>query len=73
MDSEHAFAYDDVEAIVKTALATTLDSCTFEDDKADSLTNGIIESCLKGLQGQQRPFKFLGECPDERGGKGERP
>ena len=61
-DSDLTFAFEEVEGIVKSALTSTLDSCAFEDDKADAITNSVIDSCLKGLQGLQRPFKFAGAC-----------
>ena len=60
MDTELAFAYEDVEAIVKGSLATTLEMFAFDEEKADAYTNGVIDSVLKGLQALQRPFKYAG-------------
>jgi len=44
------------------ALKATLKDSTFQADKVNVWTNQIIEHCLKGLQQQQKKFKYVVTC-----------
>jgi hypothetical protein len=41
-------------------LQATLSEVQYDAEKVDSWTNAVIDSCLKGLQGLGKPFKYIG-------------
>lgn len=61
-NDEEVLDIEGVEAVLKTALSGTLSGdVAYDEDKSDGLSASIVDSCLKGLQGLGRPFKFVGE------------
>jgi hypothetical protein len=60
MDAE--FVPEDVEAVIKGALQSSLSEAVYDDAKADALAAVAIDAALKGLQGLGRPFKYAGAC-----------
>eukprot|EP01029_Cantina_marsupialis_P029402 TRINITY_DN780264_c0_g1_i1.p1 TRINITY_DN780264_c0_g1~~TRINITY_DN780264_c0_g1_i1.p1 ORF type:complete len:120 (-),score=20.02 TRINITY_DN780264_c0_g1_i1:184-543(-) len=59
---EQEFIVEDIEQIVKVSIEQTLSNCSYNQKKVDDWTNLVIENCLKGLQGLNRPFKYIVSC-----------
>jgi len=56
------FLVEDVEAIIKGALQSTLADVAYDHDKVGAWTTAVIDSSLKGLQALGKPFKYVVTC-----------
>lgn len=58
-DEAAEFSVEDVEAIVRTAIHSTLNEHDYNGKKVEDWTNAIVNICLKELQALNRPFKYI--------------
>ncbi len=57
---EHAeFSVEDAELIVRAAIVNVLNDQYWNTKKVNEWTNTIITNCLRDLQAQERPFKYI--------------
>jgi len=61
-DEAAEFSPEDVEAIVRTAIVSTLNQSNYNSKKVNEWTNAIVTECLKKLQELARPFKYIITC-----------
>mmetsp|Transcript_5980 Transcript_5980/g.8209 ORF Transcript_5980/g.8209 Transcript_5980/m.8209 type:complete len:121 (+) Transcript_5980:74-436(+) len=61
-DDAAEFSHEDVEQTVKTAIQSCLNEVMYNPKKVDDWTNAIVDSCVKELQSQNRPFKYVVTC-----------
>ena len=61
-DEAAEFSTEDVEAIVRNAIHTTLNQHAYNSKKVNEWTNAIVTICLKELQALARPFKYIITC-----------
>lgn len=60
MSGEDEFVLEDVETIIKQALQATLSADTvYDPEKVNAWTNTMVEQSLRGLLGQNKPFKYV--------------
>lgn len=60
MSGEDEFVLEDVETIIKQALQATFSADTvYDPEKVNSWTNTMVEQSLRGLLGQNKPFKYV--------------
>ncbi len=62
-DDAAEFIQEDVENIVRNAIAATLnDSTQYNAKKVNEWNNSIVTACLRDLQQLSRPFKYIITC-----------
>jgi dynein light chain Tctex-type 1 len=61
-DDAAEFSLEEVEAVVRQAIHGTLNEQKYNGKKINEWTNNIVTSCLKDLQAQQKPFKYVITC-----------
>ena len=60
MSGDDEFVVEDVETIIKQALQGTFSADTvYDPEKVNAWTNTMVEQSLRGLQGQNKPFKYV--------------
>jgi dynein light chain Tctex-type 1 len=59
IEMHEEFRNEDVEAIVKGAIGSTLGDVMYDHSKVNDWSNTIINSALKGLQSLNRPSKYV--------------
>ena len=60
MSGEDEFVLEDVETIIKQALQATFSADTvYDPEKVNAWTNTMVEQSLRGLLGQNKPFKYV--------------
>lgn len=62
MDDAAEFSEEDVEAIVRSAIHNSLNEHSYNPKKVNEWTNIVVTNCLKDLQQQNRPFKYIITC-----------
>mmetsp|Transcript_65721 Transcript_65721/g.148302 ORF Transcript_65721/g.148302 Transcript_65721/m.148302 type:complete len:120 (+) Transcript_65721:68-427(+) len=60
--SDDQFQAEDVDTIVKNAIANTLTDMMYNQEKVNQWMNTIVDLCLKELQSLNRPFKYIVTC-----------
>mgnify|MGYP003386517109 CR=1 FL=1 len=61
-DEAAEFSEEDVEAIVRGAIHTSLNEHSYNPKKVNEWTNIVVTGCLKELQALNRPFKYIITC-----------
>lgn len=57
---EKAFSVDEVDAILKEAIETTIQNATYSHQKVSQWTSNTVEHALKRLTALNKPFKYVG-------------
>lgn len=55
------FVADEVSGIVKETIEQVIGGQTYCNTKVSQWTSSVVEGCLLGLTGLQKPFKYIGE------------
>ena len=56
------FLVDEVSAVIKEAIETTIGGNSYMQAKVSQWTNGVVKSCLASLTKLQEPFKHIVTC-----------
>jgi len=59
LEGHEDFRQEDIETVMKNAIASTLGDVMYDHHKVNDWSNNIINSALKGLQSLNRPFKYV--------------
>ncbi|GMI40736.1 hypothetical protein TrCOL_g10101 [Triparma columacea] len=62
MDPSEEFPEEDIQTIVKPAIAQLLNGVQFNPSKVNDWCNTIIDTCLKELQSLSKPYKYVITC-----------
>lgn len=60
---ETAFVVDEVSNIIKEAIEGTIGNNPYQQNKVNSWTSSVVESCLNQLTKLGKPFKYIGKTP----------
>ncbi|KAG5180135.1 flagellar inner arm dynein light chain Tctex1 [Tribonema minus] len=61
-DDAAKYSVEDVDTIVKNAIAGCLTDVTYNAKKVTDWTNHIVDNCLRELQSLNKPFKYIITC-----------
>jgi len=61
-NEETQFIADEVSAIVKDTVESTIGGQTYTNAKVGQWTSTVVEGCLVGLTALQKPFKYIVNC-----------
>ncbi|ODM95796.1 Dynein light chain Tctex-type 1 [Orchesella cincta] len=60
-NEETQFVADEVSGIVKETIEQVIGGQTYCNTKVSQWTSAVVEGCLLGLTGLQKPFKYIGK------------
>ena len=52
----------EVEKIVRKAVLKTMENTTFDSKQMDTLSNDVVNNCIKGLHELHKPYKYVVNC-----------
>lgn len=59
---ETAFVVDEVSNIIKEAIEGSIGGNAYQQNKVNSWTSSVVESCLNQLTKLGKPFKYIVTC-----------
>jgi len=61
-NEETQFVADEVSGIVKETIEQVIGGQSYSNTKVSQWTSSVVEGCLLGLTGLQKPFKYIVNC-----------
>eukprot|EP00241_Pyramimonas_parkeae_P020630 CAMPEP_0114325172 /NCGR_PEP_ID=MMETSP0059-20121206/28947_1 /TAXON_ID=36894 /ORGANISM="Pyramimonas parkeae, Strain CCMP726" /LENGTH=101 /DNA_ID=CAMNT_0001453857 /DNA_START=152 /DNA_END=457 /DNA_ORIENTATION=+ len=58
---------DEMDAVIRQSIESTLGTAGFQPSKINAWTSNIVEGCLKRLAALEKPFKYVGMYSTRQG------
>ncbi|CAI8012087.1 Dynein light chain Tctex-type 1 [Geodia barretti] len=58
---ETTFVIEEVKQIIQESVENILGAASYQNNKVNQWTSGVVEQCLNNLTKLGKPFKYIGE------------